>query len=60
MKKTRRWPKMSPSEPPISSRGQRQQIGLDDPLLAGQATPEVVAQRGQRDVDHGRVQEHDP
>ena len=40
-------------------RPERQQVGLDDPLLRRQPGVEVVADRGQRDVDHGAVEEHD-
>ena len=40
-------------------RDQRQHVGLDDPLLAGEAGVEVVADRRQGDVDDGRVEEDD-
>ena len=40
-------------------RPERQQVGLDDPLLRREPGVEVVADRGQRDVDHGAVEEHD-
>ena len=40
-------------------RREQQQVGLDDPLLVGERRVEVVAQRGQRDVDDRLVDEHD-
>ena len=40
-------------------RCEHQQVGLDDPLLVGERGVEVVAQRRQRDVDDGLVDEHD-
>ena len=38
-------------------RDERQHVGLDDPLLAGEAHSEVPLHRRQRDVDHRRVEE---
>ena len=38
-------------------RDERQQVGLDDPLLAGEAHSEVPLHRRQRDVHHRRVEE---
>jgi hypothetical protein len=41
-------------------RGERQRVGVDDPLQVGEARAEVVADRRQRRVDHGDVeQEHE-
>ena len=40
-------------------RAERQQVGVRDPLLAGEAAAEVVADRGQRDVDRRRVEARD-
>ena len=37
-------------------RDERERVGLDDPLLAGEAGVEVAGNRGQRDVDHRRVE----
>ena len=56
----RRRPNWSPSEPPTrSSETSVSSVGLDHPLLPGEAGVEVVADRRQRDVDHGRVEEDD-
>ena len=38
-------------------RDQCQHVGLDHPLLAGQPRVEIVRDRRQRHVDHGRVEE---
>ena len=40
-------------------RAERQEIGVDDPLLEREAAAEVVLDRGQRDVDDRPVDEHD-
>ena len=40
-------------------RAERQQVGVGDPLLAGEPAAEVVADRRQRDVDHRRVEARD-
>ena len=40
-------------------RDQGQHVGLDHPLLPGKAGVEAVADRRQRHVDHGRVEEDD-
>jgi hypothetical protein len=40
-------------------RAERQQVGLDDPLLRREPGVEVVADRRERDVDDGPVDEHD-
>ena len=40
-------------------RDQRQRVGLDHPLLAGEADVEPVADRRQGDVDDGAVEEDD-
>ena len=40
-------------------RAERQQVGVGHPLLAGEPAAEVVADRRQRDVDHGRVEARD-
>ena len=40
-------------------RPEREQVGVRDPLLAGQPAAEVLLDRRQRDVDHGRVQPGD-
>ena len=40
-------------------RDHRQHVGLDHPLLPREAGVEVVADRRQGDVDHGRVEEDD-
>lgn len=40
-------------------RDHRQQVGLDHPLLAGEAGVETVGDRRQGDVDHGGVEEDD-
>ena len=37
-------------------RAERQQVGVRDPLLAGEPAAEVLADRRQRDVDHRRVE----
>ena len=37
-------------------RAEREQVGVGDPLLAGQAAAEVALDRRQRDVDHRRVE----
>ena len=58
--KIRCRPSRSPSEPPTSSSdAERQQVGLDDPLLRGEAGVEVLADRRQRDVDDRAVEEDD-
>ena len=40
-------------------RAERQQVGVRDPLLPGQPAAEIVANRGQRDVDRRGVQPGD-
>ena len=40
-------------------RAEREQVRVDDPLLEREPAAEVVLDRGQRDVDDGRVDEHD-
>ena len=40
-------------------RPERQQVRVHDPLLEGEPAAEVALDRGQRDVDDGRVDEHD-
>ena len=40
-------------------RAERQQVGVDDPLLQREATAEVALDRRQRDVDDRRVDEDD-
>ena len=40
-------------------RAERQQVGVDQPLLEGQAAAEVALDRGQRDVHDRRVDEDD-
>ena len=40
-------------------RAEREQVGVGDPLLAREAAAELVRDRRQRDVDHGRVDRHD-
>ena len=58
--KMRRRPNWSPSEPPTSSSDdQGEQVGLDHPLLIGEADSQIVAERRERDVDHSRVEEDD-
>ena len=40
-------------------RAEREQVGVGDPLLAGQAAAEVALDGRQRDVDHRRVERRD-
>ena len=40
-------------------RAEREQVGVDDPLLEREAAAEVALDRRQRDVDDRRVDEHD-
>ena len=40
-------------------RAEREQVGVGDPLLAGEAAAEVALDGRQRDVDHGRVEPRD-
>ncbi len=55
-----RLPKRSPSDPAVSStRGEGDVVGVDRPLRAGDAAAEVVADRGQREVDRVGVDEAD-
>ena len=57
---TRRSPNTSPSDPPIEDqRGQREQVAVRDPLLAREATAEVLLDRRQRDVDDRGVEPDD-
>ena len=44
---------------PAAARPASSSVGLDHPLLAGEAGVEVFADRRQGDVDHGRVEEDD-
>jgi hypothetical protein len=50
-------PERSPDE---QQRAEREQVGLDDPLLLDESGVEIVRDRRQRDVDDRAVEEHDP
>ena len=55
---TRRSPNTSPRRPPTRiSEPSDEQVGVDDPLLAGQAAAEVLLDRRQRHVDDRRVEQ---